>query len=106
DVALGRFCRCDRLLAKAAVLHLGIRSGARDASLGIPVPEKGAAGAHGHGKTANIAEFLAKELGERLPGVRFLPIDLTYILRAQGNSIHAVITVLIAAHFRSANASR
>ena len=46
------------------------------------MPEKGAAGAHGHGKTANIAEFLAKELGERLPGVRFLPIDLTYILRA------------------------
>ena len=26
--------------------------------------------------------MLAKELGERLPGVRFLPMDLTYILRA------------------------
>ena len=52
------------------------------ANLGMPVPEEGPADAHGHRKKANIAEFLAKELGERLPGVRFLPIDLTYILRA------------------------
>jgi ATP-dependent phosphofructokinase / diphosphate-dependent phosphofructokinase len=51
------------------------------ANLSMPVPEERPAGAHGHRK-ANIAEFLAKELGERLPGVRFLPIDLTYILRA------------------------
>ena len=52
------------------------------ANLGIPVPEEEPADAHGHSKKANIAEFLAEELGKRLPGVRFLPMDLTYILRA------------------------
>jgi 6-phosphofructokinase len=52
------------------------------ANLGMPVPEDGPADAHGHCKKANIAELLARELGERLPGVRFLPMDLTYILRA------------------------
>jgi 6-phosphofructokinase 1 len=50
--------------------------------LGIPMPEERPADAHGYRKRANIAEFLAKEFGERLPGVRFLPMDLTYILRA------------------------
>ena len=52
------------------------------ARLGIPVPEQEPPEAHGHRRKANIAEFLAEELGERLPGVRFLPMDLTYILRA------------------------
>ena len=51
-------------------------------NLGIPVPEEEPADAYGHSKKANIAEFLAEELGKRLPGVRFLPMDLTYILRA------------------------
>jgi 6-phosphofructokinase 1 len=50
------------------------------ANLGIAVPEE--ADSHGHSRKANVAEFLAKELCERLPGVGFLPIDLTYILRA------------------------
>jgi 6-phosphofructokinase 1 len=51
------------------------------ASLGMHAPE-GPADHPGHRRKANIAEFLAKELGERLPGVRFLAMDLTYILRA------------------------
>ena len=50
-------------------------------NLGIAVPEEEPADANGQSKT-NIAEFLAEELGKRLPGVRFLPMDLTYILRA------------------------
>ncbi len=52
------------------------------ANLGIPVPEVGPADAYGHRKKVNVAEFLAEELTERLPGVRFLPIDLTYFLRS------------------------
>lgn len=52
------------------------------ANLGMAVPEEGPADAYGHRKKANIAEYLAKQLGERLPGVRFLPIDLTYFLRS------------------------
>jgi 6-phosphofructokinase 1 len=52
------------------------------ANLGMPVPEEGPADAYGHRKKVNIAEFLAKELNRRMPGVRFLPLDLTYILRA------------------------
>jgi len=52
------------------------------ANLGVPVPEVGPADAYGHRKKANVAEFLAEELAERLPGVRFLPIDLTYFLRS------------------------
>ena len=52
------------------------------ANLGMPVPEEGPADAHGRRKKANVSEFLAEELGKRLPGVRFLPMDLTYILRA------------------------
>jgi 6-phosphofructokinase 1 len=52
------------------------------ANLGIPVPEEGLPDAYGHRKKANIAEFLAGELGTLLPGVRFLPVDLTYILRS------------------------
>src|SRR5437660_9108866 len=43
------------------------------ANLGIPVPEVGPADAYGHRKKANVAEFLADQLSERLPGVRFLP---------------------------------
>ncbi len=52
------------------------------ANLGIPVPEVGSPDAYGHRKKVNVAEFLAEELTERLPGVRFLPIDLTYFLRS------------------------
>lgn len=52
------------------------------ANLGVPVPEIGAADAYGHRKKANVAEFLAEQLVERLPGVRFLPVDLTYFLRS------------------------
>src|SRR5581483_1532052 len=52
------------------------------ANLGIPVPEVGPSDAYGHRKKANIAEFLADQLSERLPHVRFLPVDLTYFLRS------------------------
>jgi 6-phosphofructokinase len=52
------------------------------ANLGVAVPETGPADAYGHRKKANMAEFLADELATRLPGVRFLPIDLTYFLRS------------------------
>jgi 6-phosphofructokinase 1 len=48
----------------------------------MPVPEIGPADAYGHRKKANVAEYLAEQLVERLPGVRFLPIDLTYFLRS------------------------
>jgi 6-phosphofructokinase 1 len=52
------------------------------ANLGMPVPELGPADAYGHRKKANMAEFLVSELEQRIKGVRFLPIDLTYILRS------------------------
>ncbi len=52
------------------------------ANLGIPVPEVGPPDAYGHRKKANVAEFLADQLSSRVPGVRFLPIDLTYFLRS------------------------
>src|SRR5258708_445197 len=52
------------------------------ANLGVPVPEVGTADAYGHRKKANVAEFLADELAIRLPGIRFLPVDLTYFLRS------------------------
>jgi 6-phosphofructokinase 1 len=52
------------------------------ANLGMPVPETGPADAYGHRKKVNVAEFLAEQLSERLPGIRFLPIDLTYFLRS------------------------
>src|SRR6266478_2942268 len=52
------------------------------ANLGVPVPEVGPADAYGHRKKANVAEFLADELSQRLPHIRFLPIDLTYFLRS------------------------
>ncbi len=52
------------------------------ANLGVPAPEVGAPDAYGHRKKANIAEFLADQLSVRLPGIRFLPIDLTYFLRS------------------------
>ena len=52
------------------------------ADIGMAVPEEGPSNAHGHRRKANIAEVLAMELGKRLPGVRFLPINLTHILRA------------------------
>jgi 6-phosphofructokinase len=52
------------------------------ANLGVPVPETGEPDAYGHRKKANVAEFLADQLSERLPGVRFLPVDLTYLLRS------------------------
>lgn len=52
------------------------------ANLSVPVPEIGTADAYGHRHKANVAEFLSDELSKRLPGVRFLPIDLTYFLRS------------------------
>ena len=52
------------------------------ANVGIPVPELGPSDAYGHRKKANVAEFLADQLAQRLPGIRFLPIDLTYFLRS------------------------
>jgi len=52
------------------------------ANLGVPVPEVGPADAYGHRKKTNVAEFLADQLAERMPHVRFLPIDLTYFLRS------------------------
>ncbi len=52
------------------------------ANLGMAVPEVGPADAYGHRKKINIAEYLAQELSLRLPGIGFLPIDLTYFLRS------------------------
>ena len=52
------------------------------ANLGVSVPETGLPDAYGHRKKANVAEYLADELAARLPNVRFLPVDLTYILRS------------------------
>lgn len=52
------------------------------ANLGVPVPTIGPADAYGHRKKANVAEFLAEQLAGHLPGVRLLPIDLTYFLRS------------------------
>jgi ATP-dependent phosphofructokinase / diphosphate-dependent phosphofructokinase len=50
--------------------------------MGLPVPEVGPPDAYGHRKKVNMAEFLADQLSARVPGVRFLPIDLTYFLRS------------------------
>ncbi|MGO9461625.1 MAG: 6-phosphofructokinase [Rhodomicrobium sp.] len=58
------------------------------ANLGMPVPEEGPADAYGHRKKIDIAEFLARELGQRLPKVRFLNMDITYILRAGEPVVH------------------
>jgi 6-phosphofructokinase 1 len=55
------------------------------ANLGVTVPETGLPDAYGHRKKANVAEYLAEELSLRLPNVRFLPVDLTYILRSGGS---------------------
>lgn len=52
------------------------------ANLGTVVAEVGPADAYGHRKKVNVAEFLADQLAERIRGVRFLPIDLTYFLRS------------------------
>jgi len=52
------------------------------ANLGMTVPEVGLPDAYGHRKKANVAELLADQLSKRMPGVRFLPIDLTYFLRS------------------------
>ncbi|MGH2479469.1 MAG: 6-phosphofructokinase, partial [Ktedonobacteraceae bacterium] len=52
------------------------------ANFGVPVPEVGTPDAYGHRKKINVAEFLAEELGQRIPHVRFLAIDLTYLLRS------------------------
>lgn len=52
------------------------------ANLGMPVPEVGPPDAYGHRKKVNVAEYLAEQLSHRLPGIRFLPIDLTYFLRS------------------------
>lgn len=52
------------------------------ANLGMSVPTIGEADAYGHKKKANVAEFLGDQLAQRIAGVRFLPIDLTYFLRS------------------------
>ena len=52
------------------------------ANPGVPVQEVGQPGAYGHRKKANVAEFLAEQLTQRLSGIRFLPVDLTYSLRS------------------------
>ena len=52
------------------------------ANIGISVPEVGVPDSYGHRKKANVAEFLADQLTQRMPGIRFLPIDLTYFLRS------------------------
>jgi 6-phosphofructokinase 1 len=52
------------------------------ANLGTAVPEVGPADAYGHRKKVNVAEFLAGELEQRISHVRFLPVDLTYVLRS------------------------
>ena len=52
------------------------------ANLGTAVPEVGLPDAYGHRKKVNVAEFLSEELAKRLTSVRFLPVDLTYILRS------------------------
>ena len=67
--------RCNPMGYSIVVLSEG-------ANLGMPVPEVGPPDAYGHRKKANVAEFLAEELSKRMPGVRFLPVDLTYILRS------------------------
>lgn len=58
------------------------------ANLEMPVPEVGQPDAYGHRKKANVAEFLAEQLSERIHGVRFLPIDLTYLLRSGEPDAH------------------
>jgi len=58
------------------------------ANFGIPVPEIGLPDAYGHRKKANVAEFLADQLTERLPKIRFLPIDLTYFLRSGAPDVY------------------
>ncbi|HEY1353322.1 MAG TPA: 6-phosphofructokinase [Ktedonobacteraceae bacterium] len=58
------------------------------ANLGMSVPEVGHADAYGHRKKVNMAEFLAEELTGRVPNVRFLPIDLTYLLRSGEPVVH------------------
>ena len=60
----------------------GVQTCALPIYFGIPVPEVGLPDAYGHRKKANVAEFLADQLTQRLPGIRFLPIDLTYFLRS------------------------
>ncbi|GER90880.1 6-phosphofructokinase [Dictyobacter vulcani] len=52
------------------------------ANMGVTLPTVGEADAYGHKKKANVAEFLGDQLTDRIPGVRFLPIDLTYFLRS------------------------
>ena len=58
------------------------------ANFGVPVPEVGTPDAYGHRKKINVAEFLAEELGQRIPHVRFLAIDLTYLLRSGEAEAH------------------
>jgi 6-phosphofructokinase 1 len=60
------------------------------ANLGVPVPEVGQPDAYGHRKKANVAEFLAEQLTQRLPGIRFLPIDLTYFLRSGAPDVYDI----------------
>ena len=52
------------------------------ANLWVTEPEVGERDAYGNRRKANVAQFLAGELSKRIHKVRFLPIDLTYILRS------------------------
>jgi 6-phosphofructokinase 1 len=52
------------------------------ANLGVPVLTIREADASGHRRKANVAEFLADQLTERIANVCFLPIDLTSFLRS------------------------
>src|SRR5439155_26796497 len=49
---------------------------------GAIVPDLGPPDAYGHRAKSNVGEFLAEQLASRLPHIRFLPVDLTYILRS------------------------
>ena len=49
---------------------------------GTTVPDYGPTDAYGHRAKSNVAEFLVSELSKRMPKVRFLAVDLTYILRS------------------------
>jgi len=52
------------------------------ANLGVLVPEVGQPDTYGHRKKANVAEFLAEQLTQHSPRIRFLPMDLTYFPRS------------------------
>jgi ATP-dependent phosphofructokinase / diphosphate-dependent phosphofructokinase len=56
-----------------------ISEGAR---LDVPLPATGPLDMYGHRHRINVAEVLEAELTRRMPDVRFLHVDVTYILRS------------------------